>query len=450
MKMGDKIYPIFAILSRGSIYPFGQKIFLIIVTLFFTGWCGQGFAENVYLNILAVNGTEVAKEKQIHQFLPKELTAEDIVDAGGLDVDYDVSEGAYFVHGKVNLAPKETKTFKVLISDVWRMEQEDIENIRQQVDLSLKQLEDTEYFETGQIKKQSLLQRIDFLVQEQEKYADDIEKRIDSFRIYGPELKDIRNSATSIKYWRSKPPSLEEADIFYFIIELENTSDEKSQISKQRNYLPKEVKPEHFVDLQDFELRYDAAKGNSYLIKEEDLQPGETRRYSIGIIDVWNIKQTEIDNLKDRARYAYKFLEPTGYVENANYLMASIKKKLESIEESQALEKNINEHISVYRSNTKNFASAQKDVEALESLLEVVREDLKRSKVENVLQKIKGLQSVSDIAQNMLKKPEPSKAWTIIIVIVSFVGIYTLIHFSIWAMRSKNAPKEESTEEPKG
>src|SRR5437879_658475 len=89
---------------------------------------------DLYMSIFAVNGTDAPKEKEIKQFLPKELKAEDILDSEDLKVDYDVNEGAYYVHGKISLGPKESRTLKIRIRDVWRFNEENIADIKKQID----------------------------------------------------------------------------------------------------------------------------------------------------------------------------------------------------------------------------------------------------------------------------------------------------------------------------
>ena len=427
----------------------GKRLDLFIVSLAIFVLClyTPVDAANLYLNVVAVNGTEESKEKEIKAVLPRELTADDILDTDGLKLEYDVDASAYIVTGKVTLTAKETKTYKILIRDLWQFEDEKVNKITEQIETSFKQLEGTEYYKTGKIKMQTLEQRLDFLLQEQARHKDNIEKRIDTYRVYAQEFEDIREKAVSIKYWRAKPPEYEDADIFYFVVGIENIGDETATNDK-RNYLPKEIKPEQFIDLQEFDIRYDASKERSYLIKEIELKPKERKQYSVGVVDIWNINQTGIDNLWERARTAYKFIEPTQYVDNANFLMESIKLNLGAIEETQAREKSITEHISVYRKNVKRFDIAKKDVEALDELLEIIREELKRSKLENILKKIRGLRTLVDIAKSIMQKPADAVAWRIIVGVLAFVGVLSLISFVLWGSRSRNM-LDETAEEKK-
>ncbi len=409
---------------------------IIFIVVFF-GVVNCAFAD-LYINILAVNGSDRNKEKDIKYTLPKDLTAEDILDTAGLTLDYDVNQAAYVISGKVNLNAKETKTFKVRIRDIWRVEEKQVEDIKKQIDENLKRIQNTEYFDVGKIRKESLLQRLNFIAAEQEKFADNVETRIDRYRTYADELSKIRNDAVSISYWRTKAPEIKDSSIFKFVIEVVNAS-EKPKTSEEKHYLPAEVKPEHIVDLQGFDIHYDPNKSQSYLSKNVELLPNERKRFEIGIFDIWNVNQTEIENLKSRTSKAHKLLENSEYIDSANYLVANIKENLDKIEASQNVERNIYEHISAFRVNQKRFESAETDVKALEDLLEALRENLERSQLKNVLKKVTSLKSVADIAEAIFgTKPSANTAWKIIAGIMIFVGGYTFMHFIVWGRRSKD------------
>lgn len=404
---------------------------------------------DLYVNILAVNGTDDRKEKDVEFYLPEDLSAEDILDTAGLELEYDVNKGAYFVKGKITLEPKETKTFKVLVRDVWQFDDGELEEIKDQINFNYNRVTDTEYAEIGTVKKDSLLSRLDHVIVQHEQYADNIEARIANHRVYADEVNRIREKGLSVKYWRAVPPKPEEAGVFTFIAEIENPLDIEFNTKEKKFYLPTEVLPEHLTDLQGFEYRFDIEKGQPYLVRDENLRPKEVKRYPISIIDIWNIKQADIENLKMRARDTYQLLEATEYVNSADYLMVNIKKNLETIETSQATDKNISEHVSAYRTNAGRFQVALDDVETMEEQLEAVRENLERSKVKNVLKKIRSLKDIGEIAASMFTKPSVNKAWKIIIGIVIFVGIYTILHFAFWGKKTKlvQVTEEEVGEE---
>jgi hypothetical protein len=399
----------------------------------------QRLSADVIYNILAVNSTDTIKEEEVKLFLPKEIRMEDVVDAAGLKVDYDVQENLYFVTGKVSLEPKESRTLKVKLKDVWKIHEQDIQEIKEQVDLSIERLKDTEYYDLAKVKKESLMQRLDFIVDQQKKVSGDVEKRIDQYRTYLTEVEDIRSNSMSVKYWRAQPPTKDTTKTVEYFVRMENEGPKPVNTAEQKYYLPSEIKPENIVDLQGFDIRYDEQKGASYLTRSEDLAPGEVKTFQITLADVWNIDPSNIENLRERTRKAFKLLEKTEYSESAKYLVDNVKEKLEVIELAQAQQKDMKGHISDYRYNTKAYQEALKDVESMESLLEAVRENLERSKLKNVLEKIRSLRSIVDLAKSVFKKPHVNTAWKIILGIIIFVGILTTIHFAIWGKRSREA-----------
>lgn len=433
-------------MKKESFYIFLKRL-LFFSLLCYGSFVSQAYAD-VYISVLAVNATDQVKDKEITAYLPKELKIEDILDTVGLKLDYDVNVGSYFVYGDITLQPKETRTIKVRVRDVWRVEQTQVEEIKSQIDNSFTTIQNTEFVKTGEIRKKSLEDRLNFILEQQSNVSDNVQKRIDQYRIYDKELQEIRNNAVSVNYWRSKPPEATAENTYRFVIQLKNPSDKETFVTKDKHYLPTEIKPEHVIDAQGFDIKYDVSKGQSYLYKEEELKPGEEKRYVIAFLDVWKIQQTDVENMKDRARKAYDLLKKSEYAESAQYLVDSIKENLTKIEDSQAQEKAIKEHISAYRSNLDYFEIAKNDAEALDELLQALRENLERSILRNVLRRIQSIKSVSDIAEAIIgTKPSINNAWKIITGIVIFVGIFTALHFAIWGKRSAEAKKKQQEQQ---
>ena len=427
-----------------SIYRQKVLAFLASFIIIF-GIAGHVYSD-VTINILAVNGTEETKEKNIRFVLPPDLSAEDIIDPAGLKTDYDIAEGAYFVHGEVILEPKETKTYKVIVKDIWKIEEKIVADIEEQIEINYDRLKDTEYYDAGLRKKESLHKRLNSILAQQERYANDVKKRIDSYKVYEGELNGIRKEAISVAYWRSDLAD-ENTDTVRFIVEAQNKSDTEVTKQEHEHFLPASVKPEHVVEAEGFEVHYDAVKAQTYIVKEDEFQPSEKKRFNIEIIDVWNIKQIEIENLRERTRKTYKLLEKSKYLDSAEYLVRAIKYNLGAIEVSQSKDKEINEHISDFKENARLYDLAKSDVDSLESLLTAVLEDLERSKLKNVLMHLKSLADIANLAKNLFKKPTYDTFWQIITGVILFVAILTIYHFSVWAKRSKDKRMEEEEDE---
>lgn len=435
---------------RKSYKPLGRFLLSLLFLILIPAMAGAQQA--VSLNVLAVNGTESRLEKDVEVHLPPEVKLEDILETSGLKVQFDSGTGTYMVYDKVLLEPKQSKTFKVRIRDVWQITPDSMNEVRKQIEESFGRLEGTKYLEVGRVRKDELHRRLDFIQAEQERFSDNVQQRINAYRTYSKEYNSIRDKAVSISYWRTEPPAGADSALLTFSMSFENPTDSQVTISP-RHYLPSEVKPEHLVNYEGFDLGFDPIRGQFYFTREITLAPKENKKFQIGIIDVWNIDQVEIENLRNRSRDAYRLLESSIYSNSALYLIKNIKEQLDAVDASQAVDREVAEHISEYKLNIERFEQAKKDVAALEDLLTALREELERSRLKNILQKITQLKSLADIADAIFgNRPVPNNAWKIITGIMVFVGLFTFLHFAVWGKRSKDAKlktlrkdKEEAT-----
>ena len=395
---------------------------------------------DIYINVVAVNGANNPKTSSIHFDLPGEITADDILDTNGLQLDYSVEDANYFVYGDVALKAKESKTFKIHVKDKWLVTTQQVDDLKKEIDHGYELLGKPHDVQKSAVLKTRLESKIDYIVNLQSTSADSVDKRIDNYRAYTKEIKRIKNDALSVEYWRSDPGEEQVPKLIHLTIEVTNPTKVVKPF-KHKDYLPAEVKPEDVIEAEGFEVRFDQGKQLSFLFKEEDLAPGEKKKYSIGILDIWDIEQKDIDYLRSRTKYASDFLFDTRFQETAKFLSDRINANLSAIEASQALQKSVMEHISAFRSNKAAYNDTQKDVESLEKLLAVFRENLEKSKVENVLQKIQTLKGVADVSRVVFKGGsgfEKTTAWNYIGWILFFVGLLTFINFIIWLVRSKD------------
>ncbi|MFH0731479.1 MAG: hypothetical protein V2A72_00970 [Candidatus Omnitrophota bacterium] len=108
----------------------------------------NAIAENRTFQITAFNPSpDKTQAASIKKYLPSEVKPENIVDNGGLDIEYDAETSRYFVYKKdLELKPRETKTFTVETQDVWLVPENKLSDIGERVDIILRQLEETEYY----------------------------------------------------------------------------------------------------------------------------------------------------------------------------------------------------------------------------------------------------------------------------------------------------------------
>lgn len=412
---------------------------MVIAAIVFSMGMVSFASADIYINVMVVNGTPDVKETVVNSNLPGDLNSQDIVETSGLDLEYNANDANYYVHGNVTLQPKETKTFRIRVHDVWKLTKKQIEDIKADVEEGYEQIGKVKDAQNGALLKEHLLQKLDFIVQEQSIKADSVEKRMDAYRAYSKELKRIEDSALDVDYWRSDPSDVKKERIVRFNVTATNILD-KPKSYKHKNYLPSEIRPVDLVEFEGFEVRFDQDKKQVFLFKEEVLQPKEIKKYTIGIRDIWFVPQKEVDYLRRRSTLAYNYLKDTRYVSTAKILYDHIEPLLKDIENSQSQKRdNILEHISAFRDNQKSFDNAKTDVETLEKILSVFREDLDKSKVENILSKMQALKGIADVSKAVFnKKFEETTTWSFVSWILIFVAFITVVNFIVWFLRSKD------------
>lgn len=135
------------------------------LTLILVGTClaTAAHAATIKMRIVVVNPSATKTQtKSIKNFLPKEAQLRDVLDDGGLTLDYDAEQGLLFVSKDgIELAPGETKTFEVTIEDVWTVPEDKLEHLAKRTDNLLKQLSDTSFFEQADLIGKTILGRLE-------------------------------------------------------------------------------------------------------------------------------------------------------------------------------------------------------------------------------------------------------------------------------------------------
>ncbi|MBP7216817.1 MAG: hypothetical protein KBA46_06000, partial [Candidatus Omnitrophica bacterium] len=117
---------------------------------------------SVRFRLAAVNPSKTRKQiTQIKSYLPIEVKPRDIVDLGGLDLEYDAEKSIYYVYKPaIELQPTEVRVFEVEVNDVWVIPDQILNELRDHTETVLKRLEKTEYFAKGKEVADSIFQRL--------------------------------------------------------------------------------------------------------------------------------------------------------------------------------------------------------------------------------------------------------------------------------------------------
>ena len=206
-----------------------------------------------------------------------------------------------------------------------------------------------------------------------------------------------------------------------------NPSKTKIQKAMLKTYLPKEVKPEDVVGMEDLQIGYDISQELYYVYKEFKLEPGKSVTRSVEIRDVWVVSIEELDNLVSQAGEFVEKLKNTVHSEDAAELQKLIEEKYQTIltQQTEAQDALPPGHIAAYR---RNIVMAEEIKDSLAKMDEMVL------KLE--LTKPGGRQARIFVGT----------AWWVILAVIIFLGAVSLIFFFVWQQQAKISEIESKKE----
>ena len=170
--------------------------------------------EPVTMRVVAVNpSVEKTRSVPVRIDLPQEVKPADILDKGEMEVDYDTERSLYYVHrDDVQLAPKQTKVFEVIVRDVWMIPDEELEGLKGHTQLLLSRLEKSEYYPFAKQLGGSITGRLDSIRQMQSDESIGRKQRIGSFRTNQQTMSAVKEDLSRMEKLLSftgGPPVLE-------------------------------------------------------------------------------------------------------------------------------------------------------------------------------------------------------------------------------------------------
>lgn len=419
--------------------PFSKGLGRFLLTVFL-GLCPiLGFAaeDSVKVKILAVNpsGTKSLKTT-VSQYLPPEVTPEDVIDKADLSMTYDPEKKAYILKADVELKPQETKTFEIKIRNVWVVSPEKIEEVKKQVKESADALSGTRFAETSKLLFERAQEALAQIEESQTKPIG-ITQKIELYRLNIKQLEDIKQNALSLEAMRGIEEEVKSGirEVKFFIT-AENPAAEERKLMV-RTELPRDVQAKDVLEKSGFELLFDNGKQVFALQKEDTLGPKEIKKYQIALRDIWYIPQSELDFLKSETEKLVPLFKGTPYEAFSlkqqvavNGLIQDIKLLQSEVEASVVLEDRIRAHVL----NDQRLHLAKRKIKELQDLLsEVPLKSSENELLEELKQLIKKIAELKKLViMAMGLDPRKSIVWWLFFGIVLFLALFTAIFYSVW------------------
>jgi len=121
---------------------------------------------SVIFKVAAANPSVTkTQEVLVKVYLPREVEAEDILDQGGLELEYDSERSAYYLYkDEVELAPKQIISFAVEVEDVWMIPEDEVNELKERTGRIIGQLEKTDYYTRSKELADTIYERLDEIV----------------------------------------------------------------------------------------------------------------------------------------------------------------------------------------------------------------------------------------------------------------------------------------------
>jgi len=407
--------------------------------VFAVGLClagGAALAEKapdiVTIKILAVNPTDGPLNTVVTHRLPPEVTPENVVDKGTMDIKYDTNLVAYYVTTAVVLNPRETRTLNIKVKNVWVLDPEYIEKVKTQLRQTVLSLEGTRYQETAEKLYEKTSEQIDRIIGEQAEEKS-IQKQIELYRSHMKQLKQIETGVLSLSALRKLADSADTgARTVKFIIRAKNPSDEQRTMTI-RALLPKEITSFDVLNKLDFRLLFDEEQARFAIEKDDIFESKEEKKYEVILRDVWYITKEELDFFRDQASKILSRFKNTSYENFAQQTTDFIVKTLDDVwvlQEEVSASEDIEDRIRAFVINHQRVELVKRKIKELQDLLLEV--PVKRNtEIDQIKQAINEMSKMFDIL-SLGFSPDLSTTWWIILGIIGFLFVFAASFYVTW------------------
>ena len=320
---------------------------------------------DVKIKFVAMNPNELKEQTfPIRYDLPRGIKAEDVIDTGDFDLQYDMEEDKYFVEKEVTLQPKESKVFELLVKDIWRIPEEKLDLLREHIRDKFTELEEIGVSDKAEALKNSMLKRLDEIAVEQDE-AESIDERI---KLYGTNVKKLDAIENDMLVLSGIGVDIAPPKTVNIIVEVTNRKKTPYKYNF-RHYFLREINSPDVVDTGGLTLGYDMERRQLYVHGEMEFAPQETKRIVLKVRDIWHIKDPELNAMEAEYKKILEQLVDTEYDKLGTYLGEEIDKILADIREKQAKEETIERRIATYKENLKSYATAKSYLDKLRSFM---------------------------------------------------------------------------------
>jgi len=392
------------------------------------------------LLIQAGNPANVKKTVHIRSNLPARITPADIEELDSLNLGYDVKSDIYYVEDYVEMDPKETRPFSIIMRDIWLIDEGQVELYSKRAKVLSSLLSGSDYSADSSKVFAEVKTKIDEILVRQKENGITIVEPIKHIQAYEQNIKTLQAvklgigkmenyalaaginpgknligddiSASVPKRNAHIPKEYGEA---IMKITVRNSSATQSIKTDVRSNLPPELSVDDVVDAGGLEVRYDPKLKCTYVFKYDlELQPQESVTYKIRLNDKWNVNGERMKYLQDKANDLLDQSSGRNSIEAVINTLDTAVKDLDSVMKATGPAELNPAYIAYYRRQADSLDKIEKKLNRVDAAL-------------------KPLQTNTGFK---IDAPDKKTTWLIIYVILGFLAVMSLLFFLRWYVQS--------------
>jgi hypothetical protein len=398
-------------------------------------------AGKMVLRIRAGNPIEKPQTVQVKAALPARVSTNNVISLGGLSLGYDVKSDVYYVHGEVDLGPKEIREFDIEMQDIWVIDLEQLEALRRRAREMGAKLSKTRYGEDASLYQQKIEKRLDAIAELQAKSAiGPGVKPYEHIRAYEANLEDLESVKRDVGRIENlvlatgqdlgpepllgevalAPRLRREIDIpedeyrtAVIRVTVKNTSPSQAREVSVRRNLPPEIGMNDVLDSGGLLVGVDAQTGAAYVYTNSVTVPPEsTISFDVRIRDKWDINARRIDALHGVATNLLDKVAGGGKYESVEITLRQLADTLESLQ-AAAKPKELNDaYVAFFRKERERLEEVERKLNRIESILKPIQRNPRYG---------------FDV-----EPPSSKTTWLIIYIILGFLAVVSLLFFLRW------------------
>jgi hypothetical protein len=418
------------------------------------GGTDEAFAAQLTLKIRVINPSPTNKQTSaVTAVLPKPAKPEDVVNAGDLEIVYSASSNAYLVQKQIELEPGQTRTFDVVLKDVWVIPEDTLKAIDAHAKELAVELKGTGKEETAVRLGGLIDESLKSIGERQASHAVGTVKPIDHIRAFeinqemllrarrdlgllenlavaaGKSPKQLMGTSQAAPP-REVEPGSATGNVVVLRIKVTNPSPTEKKKDPLRRDLPFEIKPTDVLDAGGLQIGFDGGRNVCYAFADAvELAPGETKAFDVKVRNPWADALLQAPRLERRATELIALTAARPEFKTVQEQAQAVLKDLAGIKEQKAPATVNEQYVAFARNQAEALRSIESRVMRLEELFQPREKPIR-------------------FGGPMMEVPRPDRrtTWVIIYIILGFLAAFSVFFFFRWFGRTKAEKLDRKTE----